>query len=109
MNEECQVEISRAVGWTDKYCSYIVYVNGKEMERLKQGECKSFSISPGSHEMVLKVAWSWHRSNKIKFNAIGGQEIVFSCRSNTNVWRKLFGILYIVFGFNNCVVLEKTS
>jgi len=109
MSEECQVEISRGVGWTDKYCSYIVYIDGKEVERLKQGESKTFFITPGKHEMVLKIPWSWHRSNRIKFDAVEGQKINFLCRSNVVGWKIVLAFFYAIFCFNNYIVLEKAS
>jgi len=109
MSEKCQIEISRGVGWADKHCSYIVHVDGKEMERLKQGERKAFTIATGNHEMVLKVPWSWHRSNKIKFDAVEGKRIDFSCRSNVMGWKIILAFFYAVFCFNRYIVLEKTS
>lgn len=109
MSEECQIEISRGIGWTDKHCSYAVYIDGKEVGRLKQGECNFFSITPGSHEIVLKIPWSWHRSNKINFDVVEGQRINFSCKSNVMGWKIVLALFYVVFCFNRYVVLEKIS
>jgi hypothetical protein len=109
MSKECRVQISRGVGWTDKYCSYVVYIDDKEMVRLKQGDCITIFIAPGNHEMVLKIPWSWHRSNKITFDAVEGQKIDFTCKSIVTGWKLILTFFYAVFCFNRYIVLEKTS
>ena len=109
MDKDSKVEIERDTGWADKYCSYVVYIDGKEIERVKQGEQKSFSISSGSHEIFVKIPWSWHRSNKIKFDGLKNQKINFSCKSNLRGWKLAFSFFYALFFFNNYIVLEKTS
>lgn len=109
MSKECGVEISRGVGWTDKYCSYIVYVDDREMERLKQGDCKMFFVAPGGHEIVLRAQWSWLRSNKIKFYAVEGQKIDFTCRCNVVGWKLILYYIYALFYFNRYIKLEKVS
>lgn len=109
MSKECKVQVSRGVGWTDKYCSYVVFVDGREMVRLKQGDCKMFFVAPGSREMVLKIPWSWHRSNKIKFDALEGQRIDFTCKSNVMGWKIVLAFFYAVFCFHRYIKLEKVS
>ena len=46
---------------------YIVFVDGKELGRLGNGDKKRFKLEQGLHEIQIKQNWSWFYSPKESF------------------------------------------
>ena len=66
-NFEPMIEVYREsslVGWVN---DYIVFVDGKELGRLGNGDKKRFKLEQGLHEIQIKQNWSWFYSPKESF------------------------------------------
>lgn len=76
------ISVSRDSGYADRLRDYRVLLDGAEIGRLGNGAAKTFEISSGQHQLMIKVDWG--RSNIFAFDIGEGQ----SARDlSGSVWR----------------------
>ena len=66
-NFESMIEVYRESGIFGWIFDFIVLIDGKEIGRLKNGEKKRFKLTPGLHEIQIKINWSVFASPKESF------------------------------------------
>ena len=64
---ESMIEVYRESGIFGWIFDFIVLIDGKEIGRLKNGEKKRFKLTPGLHEIQIKINWSVFASPKESF------------------------------------------
>ncbi|WP_094607198.1 hypothetical protein SPSIL_057940 [Sporomusa silvacetica DSM 10669] len=86
------VEVLRESSFVGCLLSYRVFVDNKEIGRLKNGEKKRFQLKPGLHEMYIKVNWSWFSSPKESF--LLKDFVKFSCKPKVGFFGSVIKIPY---------------
>lgn len=61
------IEVFRESSLVGCLLSFRVFVDDKEIGRVKNGEKKRFQIGPGLHEVYVKLNWTWFSSPKVSF------------------------------------------
>ncbi|MCL2298135.1 MAG: hypothetical protein FWC38_02720 [Proteobacteria bacterium] len=74
---------------------YRVICDGIEIGRISYGSSAEFTISPGSHCLILKIDWC--SSNEIHFDIDADRGLRFTCGSNLRGWRWLLVFYYALF------------
>ncbi len=88
-----KVVLSRKKQYSDLLRNYRVILDGEEIGKIFRGERKEFSISPGKHEIELKIDWCG--SNKLNFEIKDNETINFNCKSTLEGWELLLMIVYL--------------
>lgn len=101
-----KIKIFREKSWADSLREYKIIIDGKELDRIKQGETKTLELAPGDHEIYLKIDFC--RSRKINFNVANASEARFRCKGLTfrESWFYLFIVLLF---FTRYIKLEKVN
>lgn len=81
MEKESVLKITRIHAHIDRAMAYEVYVDGVRVGKVKNNDSTCIPISPGSHEMHLKVTFV--TSNSIHFTIKPGDEMAFECGNQT--------------------------
>lgn len=101
MADRSQVEISRErrrlIDWGR---SFDVLIDGRPAGSIAPGETATFSLSPGRHEIQLKLDWG--RSQPVAIDLDPGQTARLRCRPRANL---LTDIYWITFGRNRYIDL----
>src|ERR1700680_1175511 len=75
------VTITREPGFiADRARPYQVFVDHENVLEIHEGEQKQITVSPGFHTLSFKIDWG--RSQKITFEAKGGQSTTLWCWPN---------------------------
>ena len=98
------ISVSRDSGYADRLRDYRVPLDGAEIGRLGNGAAKTFEISSGQHQLMIKVDWG--RSNLFAFDIGEGQSARFLCGSNLRGWRIVLALYYATFGFRKYLWLK---
>lgn len=72
----------RAGGYTDRARAYTVLVDGAESGKIKHGESVDVPVSPGTHEVQMKIDWA--RSPALQVEVADGEQVRLSCAPNAN-------------------------
>ena len=99
------LQLSRDSGFTDLLRAYKVLIDGEEVGGIRNGQCKEFEVSVGSH--TLEVQIDWCTTGPLQFTAYESQEI-FRVFSKLRGWRFLLsgGAL---FNPNGWIGLERSN
>ena len=95
MDQDTRVIINRLKSLSDSLREYIMVLDGAEIGRIRVGESFKMPISPGEHQIFLKIDWC--RSNLLNFTAEEGIQVELECGSSLTGWRIFLGFLYISF------------
>ena len=72
------VVISRkSAGWRDRARSYVVLIDDQPAAKIKHGQRVEVPVTPGRHELHLKISWCSSRS--FTFHAGPGEVAEFYC------------------------------
>jgi hypothetical protein len=74
------IELFREPAWANKFRSYRVLIDGRELGRIREKEVALFEVSPGSHEVELKI--DWKRSPVLRVESREGDKIRLQCGAN---------------------------
>jgi len=99
--------IVRDSGYADPLRAYRVFVDGKEIGKVGNGETKTFPVNPGAHRLALKIDWCG--SKAVEFTAADGASMSFQVRSNLRGARILAALWYALFAWNSWLLLERTT
>ena len=98
--------LQRDSGYVDALRAYKVLVDGTVVGRIRQGETQQYTLSPGQHELQLKVDWCGCKP--FPFTISDNENITFHVKSNFR--GRTFGILYFVlFAPNEYLVLQQVK
>jgi hypothetical protein len=98
------IKIKRESGYVDRFRAYKVVLDGDVIGEIKNGQEVEFAISPGSHQLHLKIDWC--RSNIVNFET-AGKLVNFACGSNLRGIKLLFTFLYTTFLRSQYLWLKK--
>ena len=102
------LRIRRAKEFADYLRAYAILLDGDKLGEIKNGETREFPISPGRHQLRVKIDWCG--SMTIPFVAATGNEILdFSVRSNLKGSGGLAALYYVIFRPNKYIVLERQA
>lgn len=87
------IRISRDSGYVDRLRAYKVILDGQVIGEIKNGQQVEFNITPGKHQLNLKIDWC--RSNIVDFEM--HQDIIeFDCGSNLLGFKLFMAIFYVI-------------
>ena len=49
--------LSRKKEWQNKSRKFRIYIDGKKIDTIANGEIKEIEIEPGKHKLILKIDW----------------------------------------------------
>jgi hypothetical protein len=49
--------LSRKKEWQNKARKFRIYIDGKKIDTIANGEIKEIEIEPGKHKLILKIDW----------------------------------------------------
>ena len=98
-----QITINRVSGYSNKLRKIKLFLDGVEIDQIRDGESKTFSISTGTHKLRAKIDWC--QSNEIEFDISEGEIKIWNLKG-TN---PLLGLYYITFGRSNYLKLEQSK
>jgi hypothetical protein len=78
-DDKSKIIIKRESQYVNCLRKYSIYIDGKLVGKIKNGECMDFDVEPGSHIVYARLDWS--RSKKIVIELNAGERIEFSCGS----------------------------
>jgi hypothetical protein len=82
-NSMSSIEVQReSRGWSDYLRSFNIVIDGKAVGGIYAGGSSAIEVSPGSHEVFLKIDWC--RSEKINVNLAPGEVAQFLGGSRAN-------------------------
>ena len=74
-----EIVVIRTSGYrVDQRRSYRIYIDGRKCGTIKPGESKRVEVSPGHHELQLRLDWG--SSEKAAINLGDDEEAKFLCR-----------------------------
>ena len=76
--------LNRHPGKRDGWRAYRVMVDGNKVAVLNEGETRELTLSPGDHEVWIKLDWT--RSPKIKLNLAEASRTHLQCRAGGSPW-----------------------
>jgi len=104
-----KIIINRDSGYADSARAYHVILDGKDINKIRQGQTLEFELEKGFHQLYLKIDWTG--SNKVDFE-IKDTDIKFNCKSNLSGYKVIFGLFYLIQSFfdpTNWISLEKVN
>jgi hypothetical protein len=102
------LKIRRAKEFADYLRSYTILLDGDKLGEIKNGETREFPISPGQHQLRMKIDWCG--SMTIPFVAATDSEILdFSVRSNLKGSGGLAALYYLIFKPNEWIVVDREA
>ena len=91
----------KAGGWVDRARKYKVLVDGEERAEIGAGDSKVIPVSPGTHEVSMKIDWA--RSEAVTVDVADGNDATLYCEPNANPVSVLY---YVSFGRKNYIGLR---
>jgi hypothetical protein len=89
--------------WVDRERSYEVWINGRRVGEIANGETKVFSLNSGSSQVELRVDWC--RSQTRTVEADDQDRVSMTCRPSANVLTAPF---FVYFRRNHYIRLEPS-
>ena len=97
----------RDSGYADRARKYQVVVDEAVVGQVSNGETKEFSLSPGHHEVRMKIDWCGSRP--VEFTATERDTVTFRARSNLRGSKLFAALWYVIFDRNSYILLERFS
>jgi hypothetical protein len=92
-----------ARGYRDLLRAYRVLLDGREVGRIRRGECLTIETDPGEHEIHFAIDWC--RSPTTMLNLVDGEEV--RLRPHSLPWPLLLAWPYfLTFGRSKYIAVE---
>ena len=102
------LRIRRANQYADRLRSYSIMLDGIKVGEVKNGETQELPISPGQHQLRMKIDWCG--SNSIQFATTSENDVLtFSARSSFTGLAIFAVLYYMIFQPNAWIILERES
>ncbi len=83
-----------------------VFIDGVEVDRIKQGTTIQIEVPPGEHELRMKIDWC--SSRPMLFTVSSSENLAFHVKSNLR--GRTFQVLYFtLFARDEYIVLERVK
>jgi hypothetical protein len=76
--------------WTARVWAYRVFIDGDEVGRIEWGESCTYSVSPGAHDVRLRIDWCGRRTRS--FSLRSGEELAVLCGPGRH-WSGVFAFV----------------
>ena len=101
------LKLTRDSGYADRVRAYRVVLDEKKIGEIRNGENKEFLVSPGQHELSVRIDWGG--SKTVQFTIGENETVIFRVKSNLRGAR-LFSVLrYITVDRNSYLVLDRVA
>lgn len=99
------IEIERESCFVGCILTFSVFVDGKKIGQLKNGEKKRFQLKPGLHEVYIKANWLYSPKVTFALNDL----VKLSCKPQVGIIGSVFGKLpfYLLFKRHKFVALKQ--
>ena len=91
-------------GYADRARAYKVLIDGEERGTVKHGEGVELEVSPGSHEVQMKVDWATSPALDVTLGE--GERAEFLCAPNATPMTAIF---YAFFKRGSYIRLERSD
>ena len=92
MSTSAWIDVERKEGLRDRARAYKVMIDGQEAGTVRRGSQEGFQVTPGTHEVFLKIDWC--RSPKLTVDVAGGQRAKVTCVPSGTIWTAIFAIVF---------------
>jgi adenine-specific DNA methylase len=92
MSTSAWIDVERKEGLRDRARAYKVVIDGQEAGTVRHGNQESIQVTPGPHEVFLKIDWC--RSPKLTVDVAGGQRAKVTCVPSGTIWTAIFAIVF---------------
>jgi len=103
--------LARDSTYADRLRAYSVWLDGKKIGSIRDGEMQKFDLSPGSHSLMLRIDWA--RSKKVLFDVPADKDVYFQCYSSVGgkgvLSRGISVYYYGTIGLNEYITLEQVD
>ncbi len=104
MNEKAEIILTRTIQTANSRRHYDVYINNLFVDKIADGEEKSFEVSPGEKDIYLRLDWA--KSKKMTFSLKPGENKRLLCGSRLKGPLFLLTLFYL-FTNDKLVYLEE--
>ena len=73
--EPTSIEVYRVSRWVGMLCACKIFLDDNEIGRISNGDKQCFEITPGLHEIRIKMNWSFLKSRPFSFKIKDGDFI----------------------------------
>ena len=80
-----KLRIKRATSYAESLRSYAIVVDGEKIGKIRMNETKEFAMTPGNHEIYVKV--NFMRSNLVTTNLSSCETLELECGPVNTGWR----------------------
>ncbi len=97
--------VSRDSGYADKLRAYVIFVDGKKVGTIRNGETQKFPIATGAH--VICAGIDWCKTDLLRFTVSDGESPAFQVRSNLRGSRLFLALWYALVARNQYLLLQQ--
>lgn len=105
MKRTSKLRIKRTVSYADRLRAYKVFVDNKEVAKIKAGEMIEIAVPEGSRSVVAKIDWC--RSPILQCDFQAGKVTELECGSNLKGLRVFLNMVYVFFMPTKYLTLQK--
>lgn len=85
MARAARLHLRRIPQWLSIFRKFRVLLDGQEIDRIQRGVTRTYEITPGEHELIIKI--DWVSSPTARFRCDAGEDVRFVCGHPTPTWR----------------------
>lgn len=90
-----KIIVTRKQEWINRFRQIGIYVDGKKIDGIANGEIKTFEIPKGNHSIKAKIDWCGSREIKFSISPQEKKYFILSGFKHSNVFMLLGLILFI--------------
>ncbi|MFC4099812.1 hypothetical protein [Paenibacillus xanthanilyticus] len=104
------IELTRSTQYANKIRHFVILIDGQDMGNIEDGGTRQIPLSPGDHEIELRIDWCG--SGTIPFRLEANECVRFACDCRIQGWRlfnPFLGIYYILFQPSSYLRLSRVD
>jgi len=101
------LRLTRDSGYADRIRAYRVFLDEKKIGEIRNGENKEFSVSPGQHELSVRIDWAG--SKTVQFMIGENEAVTFRVKSNLRGARFFSVLRYVSVARNSYLLLDRVA
>ena len=102
-----KMTIERSSEWINKFRDIGIYLDGKKLDVIANGEIKSFDLSPGRHSIYSKIDWITSRELTFDIDEVRGKTFVLKSFANGSFWMTVLASYYLLARKNDFILMEE--